>query len=48
MGRPRVLMHRLPDTDDFRRAMQVTELSSVASSRAMQTAIAENYVGLPL
>ncbi|MDO6415228.1 4-hydroxybenzoate 3-monooxygenase [Sphingomonas sp. BIUV-7] len=42
------LMHRFPDTDEFGRAMQVAELSYVASSRAMQTAIAENYVGLPL
>jgi p-hydroxybenzoate 3-monooxygenase len=42
------LMHRFPDTDEFGRAMQVAELSYVASSKAMQTAIAENYVGLPL
>jgi len=42
------LMHRFPDTDEFGRAMQVAELSYIASSKAMQTAIAENYVGLPL
>ena len=42
------LMHRFPDDGPFERAMQVAELDYIASSRAMQTAIAENYVGLPL
>jgi p-hydroxybenzoate 3-monooxygenase len=42
------LMHRFPDTGPFERAMQVAELDYIAGSRAMQTAIAENYVGLPL
>jgi len=28
--------------------MQAAELNYVAQSQAMQTAIAENYVGLPL
>jgi p-hydroxybenzoate 3-monooxygenase len=28
--------------------MQVAELDYIASSRAAQTAIAENYVGLPV
>lgn len=42
------LMHRFPDAGPFERAMQVAELDYIASSRAMQTAIAENYVGLPL
>jgi p-hydroxybenzoate 3-monooxygenase len=42
------LMHRFPDTGPFERRMQVAELDYVAGSRAMQTAIAENYVGLPL
>jgi p-hydroxybenzoate 3-monooxygenase len=28
--------------------VQVAELDYIASSRAAQTAIAENYVGLPL
>jgi p-hydroxybenzoate 3-monooxygenase len=42
------LMHRLPEAGPFERAMQVAELDYIASSRAMQTAIAENYVGLPL
>ena len=42
------LMHRFPDTDAFGRRMQVAELDYIAASRAMQTVIAENYVGLPL
>jgi len=42
------LMHRFPDDGPFERAMQVAELDYIAESRAMQTAIAENYVGLPL
>ena len=42
------LMHRFPDDGPFERAMQVAELDYIANSRAMQTAIAENYVGLPV
>jgi p-hydroxybenzoate 3-monooxygenase len=42
------LMHRFPDTGPFERAMQVAELDYIAGSAAMQAAIAENYVGLPL
>lgn len=42
------LMHRFPDTGPFERAMQVAELDYIASSQAMRTAIAENYIGLPL
>jgi p-hydroxybenzoate 3-monooxygenase len=42
------LMHRFPDTGPFERAMQVAELDYIAGSRAMRTAIAENYVGLPI
>jgi p-hydroxybenzoate 3-monooxygenase len=42
------LMHRFPETGDFGRRMQVAELDYIAGSRAAQTAIAENYVGLPL
>lgn len=30
------------------RAMQVAELDCIANSRAAQTSIAENYVGLPV
>jgi p-hydroxybenzoate 3-monooxygenase len=40
------LMHRFPEDGPFERAMQVAELDYIASSRAAQTAIAENYVGL--
>jgi p-hydroxybenzoate 3-monooxygenase len=42
------LMHRFPEDGPFERRMQIAELDYIASSRAAQTAIAENYVGLPL
>ena len=42
------LMHRFPEDGPFERRMQIAELDYLAGSRAMQTAIAENYVGLPL
>jgi p-hydroxybenzoate 3-monooxygenase len=42
------LMHRFPDDGPFERRMQVAELDYIAGSVAAQTAIAENYVGLPL
>ena len=42
------LMHRFPEDGPFERAIQVAELDYIASSRAAQTAIAENYVGLPV
>ncbi|MBN8816812.1 MAG: 4-hydroxybenzoate 3-monooxygenase [Sphingomonas sp.] len=42
------LMHRFPEEGAFEHRMQAAELDYVASSIAMQTAIAENYVGLPL
>lgn len=42
------LMHRFPEDGDFERAMQVAELDYIANSRAAQTSIAENYVGLPV
>ncbi len=42
------LMHVFPEDGAFEHRMQVAELDYVASSRAMQKAIAENYVGLPL
>ena len=42
------LMHRFPEDEPFERAMQVAELDYIASSRAAQTSIAENYVGLPV
>ena len=42
------LMHRFPDDGPFERAMQVAVLDYIAGSRAAQTSIAENYVGLPV
>lgn len=42
------LMHRFPEDGAFEHRMQAAELDYLASSTAMQTAIAENYVGLPL
>jgi p-hydroxybenzoate 3-monooxygenase len=42
------LMHRFPEDGPFERAMQLAELDYIASSRAAQTSIAENYVGLPV
>lgn len=40
------LMHRFPDDSGFGAKIQQAELSYLASSRAAQTALAENYVGL--
>ena len=42
------LMHRFPDTGGFDRRIQMAELAYLRTSRAAQTALAENYVGLPL
>ena len=42
------LMHRFPEDGAFGRRMQVAELDYIARSRAAQTTIAENYIGLPL
>jgi p-hydroxybenzoate 3-monooxygenase len=42
------LMHRFPEDGRFEHRMQRAELDYLAQSEAMQTAIAENYVGLPL
>jgi p-hydroxybenzoate 3-monooxygenase len=42
------LMHRFPEAGPFDRRIQVAELDYIANSRAARTAIAENYVGLPL
>lgn len=41
------LLHDFEDDDDFGRRMRVAELDYIFSSRAAQTSIAENYVGLP-
>ena len=42
------ITHRFPEMDSFARKMQVAELSYIRNSRAAQTTLAENYVGLPL
>ena len=42
------LLHRFPEEGDFGRRMQLAELEYIAASRAAQTALAENYVGLAL
>jgi len=42
------LMHRFPEDGAFESKMQAAELDYIASSAAMQAAISENYVGLPL
>jgi p-hydroxybenzoate 3-monooxygenase len=41
------LLHKFPEEGDFGRRMQLAELDYIATSRAAQTALAENYVGLP-
>ena len=41
------LLHRFPEEGDFGRRMQLAELEYISGSRAAQTALAENYVGLP-
>ena len=41
------LMHLYPENGDFGRRLQLAELDYIAGSRAAQTALAENYVGLP-
>jgi p-hydroxybenzoate 3-monooxygenase len=42
------LMHRFPETGGFGQRMQQAEFDYLCGSRAAQTALAENYVGLPL
>jgi p-hydroxybenzoate 3-monooxygenase len=42
------LMHRFPETGAFGQKMQLAELDYLVQSRAASTALAENYVGLPL
>lgn len=41
------LMHRFPDQGDFGQRIQESELDYLSASTAAQTALAENYVGLP-
>lgn len=40
-------LHRFPDQNSFDRGMQLAELDYLFDSEAAQTALAENYVGLP-
>jgi p-hydroxybenzoate 3-monooxygenase len=42
------LMHRFPDSEGFGQKMQEAELDYLVQSTAASTALAENYVGLPL
>ena len=42
------LMHRFPDSEGFGQKVQEAELDYLVNSRAASTALAENYVGLPL
>lgn len=42
------LTHRFPDMNGFDRRMQTAELAYIRGSRAAQTTLAENYVGLPM
>jgi len=42
------LTHRFPDAGPMERRMQAAELDYIRTSRAAQTVLAENYVGLPL
>ena len=42
------MLHRNPADDAFGERLQLAELEYVTSSRAASTALAENYVGLPL
>ena len=42
------MLHRLDAEDQFQLRVQLAELDYVTSSRAASTALAENYVGLPV
>jgi p-hydroxybenzoate 3-monooxygenase len=42
------LLHRFPGRNPFDDQLQLAELDYVTGSRAASTALAENYVGLPL
>jgi len=41
------MLHRFPDTGDFDQKIQEAELAYLTHSRAAETVLAENYVGLP-
>jgi p-hydroxybenzoate 3-monooxygenase len=42
------LMHNFPENGEFGHRIQMAELDYLVNSRAASTALAENYVGLPL
>jgi p-hydroxybenzoate 3-monooxygenase len=42
------LMHKFPDAGGFGQKLQEAELDYLIHSQAASTALAENYVGLPL
>ncbi len=42
------MLHRFPGSDPFQHQLQLAELDYVTSSPAAATALAENYVGLPM
>jgi p-hydroxybenzoate 3-monooxygenase len=42
------MMHSFPGADRFQHKLQVAELGYLTRSRAGATALAENYVGLPI
>ena len=42
------MLHRFPDDDPFGRRMQLAQLRKLIGSNALQTALAEQYVGAPL
>ena len=42
------LMHKFPETGAFGQRMQAAELDYLVNSTAASTAMAENYVGLPM
>jgi p-hydroxybenzoate 3-monooxygenase len=42
------MLHRFPETGGFGRKLQLAELDYLVGSKAASTALAENYVGLPL
>jgi p-hydroxybenzoate 3-monooxygenase len=41
------MLHTFDESSEFEQRMQETELDYLASSVAAQTAMAENYTGLP-
>jgi p-hydroxybenzoate 3-monooxygenase len=42
------MLHQFADSNAYQRRLQIAELDYVTTSRAAETVLAENYVGLPL